>query len=97
MLRGSKPGERRGGRKPGVPNKATTNAREAFARLVDANVERVQGWLDQIATTDGPKAALDIFLKMAEFHVPKLARSEVTGKDGEPLLPTVVVHEVVKE
>lgn len=90
-------GKKTGGRKAGTPNRATTNAREAFARLVDGNVDRVQGWLDDVARLDGPKAALDIFLKMTEFHVPKLARSEVTGKDGEALLPTVVVHEVVKE
>lgn len=85
-------GRKTGGRQKGVANKATVNAREAFARLVDGNVERVQGWLDAIAATDGPKAALDCFLRMAEYHVPKLARSEVTGKDGEALLPTIVTH-----
>jgi hypothetical protein len=26
---------------------------------------------------------LDIMLKMSEYHIPKLARTEVTGKDGE--------------
>jgi hypothetical protein len=89
--RGSKPGERRGGRKAGTPNKATANAREAFARLVEGNVDRVQGWLDQIAVTDGPKAALMCFLDLAEYHVPKLARTELTGQDGGPV---TIKHEL---
>lgn len=82
MPRGSKPGERRGGRQAGTPNKVTVNAREAFARLVEGNVERVQLWLDQVAERDGPRAALHCFLDMAEFHVPKLARTELSGPDG---------------
>lgn len=36
MPRGSSPGERRGGRKKGVPNKATIEARERAARELDA-------------------------------------------------------------
>ena len=72
------------GRPKGVPNKATANAREAIARFVDGNAERLQGWLDEIAATDGPKAAWQCFMDTLEFHVPKLARTEVTGKDGGP-------------
>lgn len=78
------------GRTAGVPNKATANAREAFARLVDGNVERVQDWLDQIAVADGPRAALQCFLDMAEFHVPKLARTEFTGPEGSGLKRLVI-------
>jgi hypothetical protein len=83
--RGSKPGERRGGRKVGTPNKATAQAREAIASFIDGNAERLQGWLDQIATADGPKAAFQCFTDLLEFHVPKLARTEVTGEGGKPL------------
>lgn len=87
---GSKPGERRGGRKKGTPNKATANAREAFAQLVEGNVGRAQEWLDRVASQDGPKAALQLFLDMAEFHVPKLARTEFSGPDGEGLKKLVI-------
>ena len=74
-----KPGSRKG-----IPNKATANAREAIARFVDGNAERLQGWLDQIAETDGPKAAWQCFMDTLEFHVPKLARTEITGPNGGP-------------
>lgn len=71
-----------GGRAKGTPNKATAQAREAIAAFVDGNSERLQGWLDQIAETDGPKAAFQCLMDVMEYHVPKLARTELTGKDG---------------
>ncbi len=82
---GSKPGERRGGRKKGTPNKATANAREAIAQFVDGNASRLQGWLDEIARTEGPKAAFMCVRDMVEFHVPKLERSEIATARGETL------------
>lgn len=83
--RGSKPGERRGGRQTGTPNKATTAAREAIAAFVDANAERLQGWLDKIAKTE-PEKAFRMVMDVVEYHVPKLARTEVTGSDGGPII-----------
>lgn len=71
------------GRTKGVPNKATQQAREAIKELLDGNAYRVEGWLDQIAQTD-PRAAIQAFTALLEFGVPKLARTEVTGKDGGP-------------
>ena len=88
QTRGSKPGELRGaagkGRKKGTTNKATKTAREAIARLVDQNTPKMQEWLDQIAETEGPKAAWNCLMDALEYHVPKLARTELTGKDGGP-------------
>lgn len=78
------------GRKPGVTNKATTEAREAIARFVDGNAGRLQGWLDAIATgmdekgnkigEPNPVKAYELFQGIIEYHVPKLARSEINAK-----------------
>lgn len=73
------------GRKKGVPNASTKNAREAIARFVDGNAGRVQEWLDQIAAEDGPAAAFRCFSDLLEYHVPKLSRTEVSGKDEGPV------------
>jgi hypothetical protein len=73
------------GRPRGIPNKATRNAREAIARFVDGNADRLQEWLDRIAEDEGPKAAYNCFVDLLEFHVPKLARNELTGEDGGPV------------
>lgn len=72
------------GRPKGVPNKATTTAREAIARFVDGNTERLQGWLDQIAA-ESPEKAFNCVRDLMEYHLPKMARTEVTGKDGGPV------------
>jgi hypothetical protein len=74
-----------GGSRKGVPNKSTATAREAIARFVDGNADRLNGWLDEVYMQDGPKAALQCFADFVEFHVPKLARTEHTGKDGGPM------------
>lgn len=74
-----------GGRKAGTPNKSTVLAREAIAAFVDGNSDRLQGWLDEIAEQEGAKTAFQCFMDVVEYHVPKLARTEHTGKDGKPL------------
>lgn len=75
-------GVRLGGRAAGTPNKATAAAREAIARFVDGNADRLQGWLDEIHADKGPQAAFECFSSLLEYHVPKLQRTELTGKDG---------------
>ena len=46
-------GQKTGGRAPGTPNKATTDARQAIASFVDGNAHRLTEWLDKVA--DGVK------------------------------------------
>ena len=63
------------GREKGVPNKATTKAREAIALFVDDNSEKLQDWLDKVAQ-DNPAEAFKLFQSVIEYHIPKLARTE---------------------
>ena len=79
MAKGVKTG---GGSRKGSPNKATAAAREAIARFVDGNADRLQGWLDEIHAEKGAEAAFSGFSSLLEYHVPKLQRTELTGKDG---------------
>jgi len=76
-------------RPKGSPNKATHNAREAIAALVDNNAHRLEGWLDAIAADEklGPMAAYKCMMDVIEYHIPKLARTEqtITGPDGGPI------------
>ncbi len=78
-------GKKYGGRRIGTPNKVTSNAKEAIARFVDGNADRLQGWLDEIAETDGPKAAVTCFADFLEYHLPKQSRTEITGEGGGPI------------
>lgn len=76
----------KGGSRKGIPNKVTANAREAIARFVDGNADRLNDWLTEIEQKDGPKAAFNCFTDLLEYHVPKLARHEHTGEGGGPVV-----------
>ena len=75
------------------PNKATIEFRETVQMLLDDNRENVARWLTLVAEGDGtdkgapdPGKALDLLAKLAEFAAPKLARTEITGKGGGPVV-----------
>ena len=85
------------GRPPGSPNKSTAMVREAIATLLERNSEKMDEWLQLVAYGDEslgikpqPDKALDIMQKMAEYHIPKLARTEVTGAENGPITIKVV-------
>lgn len=61
------------GRPAGSPNRVTAEVRDALSDLVAGNVPRLQEWLDGVAKHN-PKAALEIYVKLVEFVVPRLAR-----------------------
>jgi hypothetical protein len=70
------------GRPKGAVNKSTAIVREAIANLLERNAPNMDRWLNEVAAED-PYKALDLMNKLSEYHIPKLARTEVTGKDGE--------------
>ena len=85
------------GRKSGAVNKATGMAREAIARFVDANAHKMEKWL--VAVSDGvqdeqtkkwlvppnPEKAFGMLQAVMEYHIPKLARTEHTSPQDEPV------------
>lgn len=83
------------GRPKGSPNRATKDVREAISKLAEGNVERCQEWLDRIAVED-PEKALRLFLDLIEYHIPKLARQEHTGRDGGAVVFEKIVREIVR-
>lgn len=77
-----------GGRKPGVPNRATTAFRETVTRLLEDNAENVARWLEQVAADD-PDKALQRLAQLAEFAAPKLSRSEIKAEVDNKGAPTI--------
>jgi hypothetical protein len=76
------------GRPKGAPNKSTAIVREAIANLLERNAPNMDRWLNEVAQDD-PYKALDLMNKLSEYHIPKLARTELTGADGGPQLHQV--------
>lgn len=82
--RGPKELANRNGRKPGSKNKNTVAIRNAYQNLVEMNLENMSTWIQQVAA-DSPEKAVDLMIKLSEYVIPKLARTEVTGANGEDL------------
>ena len=72
------------GRPAGSKNIATQQVRLAYQKLTEDNLENMTLWLQSIAA-ENPKEAFELMLKMSEYVLPKLARTEVTGAGGEDL------------
>ena len=60
-----------------------TRLRHNLAHLAEDQFEEVQRQLEMVAITDGPKAYVELYLKMLEFAVPKLTRAEVSVETDE--------------
>ena len=70
------------------PNKSTKLMKEAFAMLVESNLPNMDRWISQIASED-PAKAMELIIKLSERFVPALARTEVTGADGEDIFKSL--------
>jgi hypothetical protein len=89
------------GRPKGSPNKSTAMAREAIAQFVDGNAHKMQEWLEQVAigvkneenkfiVLPNPEKAFGMLQSVMEYHLPKLARTEHTGDEDQPVK---IIHE----
>lgn len=76
------------GRPKGAKNKKTQQIREAYQKLTEDNLDNMNLWLAQIAAED-PAKAMQLLLNLSEYIIPKLARQELVGNDGEDLFKNV--------
>lgn len=72
------------GRAKGTPNKMTADIRTTIKLLSERNVQGFEALIDRVAKKD-PARAMDLHLKVLEFNIPKLQRTEMTGLDGAAL------------
>lgn len=85
MSRGSKPGERRGGRKKGVPNKKTQDVAEKIQKL---GCDPIEGMINvaNLALQEKDLAlAGNMYKELAQYIAPKRKAVEITGDDGGPI------------
>ena len=78
------PNINRNGRPKGAANRINAELKEAFALLLENNLEEYERWLERVAEQD-PAKALDLALRISERFLPALQRTEVTGADGKDL------------
>lgn len=66
-----------------VTNQALLRAQ--ITAIIQDNINNVPRWLAQIEAEHGAGAALAAVIKLAEYALPKLARTEHTGTGGQPI------------
>lgn len=69
------------GRPKGKPNRSTTRIKEAYGKLLEDNLDNMSVWLAEIAERN-PDKAVDLMLKLSEYLIPKLARTETSLEGG---------------
>jgi len=76
----TKPKRAGAGRPKGAINKTTADVRAAIALIAEKNVKKLDGWLTRIGRHD-PARAMELYLRMIEYHIPKLTRAEIVRPD----------------
>jgi len=70
------------GRPRGSENKTSLDIKLAFKNLVEMNLDNITEWMERVAEKN-PAEALEFMVKFAQFNVPMLSRTQLTGSDGE--------------
>lgn len=86
-----KGGKKIGGRSKGTVNKKTIES----IKRVEFVLNLLEGSLDEDIAALDPKDRVKLWNDLQEYIRPKLARTEVTGKDGKDFIQPVTTIEIV--
>ena len=65
------------GRPKGSSNTDTSLVKEVYGQVVNTNLENVNDWIEEVGNTN-PFQAIKLILKMSDYVLPKLSRTEYT-------------------
>jgi hypothetical protein len=92
VARGSRPGERRGGRQPGVPNKATASVRALAQEHTPEAIEKLVHLMRHAETEAAKVAAIRELLDRAHGRPTQPIADEGEGSKAVPALQVVFVR-----
>jgi len=67
------------GKPKGATNKTTKELREIFQKIIEKNIKTLSKDLQAV----GPETRIKLLIQMAEFVLPKLQRTEISGYGDE--------------
>lgn len=85
MPRGSKPGERRGGRQKGTPNKKTQTMLEKFEEMKCDPLKGMMKIAEQAMDEGDMQLAGQMYKELAQYVAPKRKAMELTGDKEKPV------------
>jgi len=71
------------GRKPGVLNKMNQDLKQTIVDFLESKWPEIEAAFDKFSQ----KEKVHFYLELLQYRLPKIARKELTGRDGENLLP----------
>ncbi len=77
-----------GGRTKGTPNKITSEIKEIFKEIIECNLPQLQNDILELS----PKERIDVLLRLSEFVIPKLQRSNIDVESEKRNLEIVVIR-----
>ena len=92
MARGSKPGERRGGRLPGTPNKCTAQAKEIAGQYgpdAIAAMARLAGLVAGSSPAEGEQARISALKEILDRAYGKAPQAIVGDANADPIQQVV--------
>lgn len=96
--RGSKPGERRGGRKKGTPNKATQAVQEKLQAMDCDPIEGMAEIAQEAMKEQNYMLAGQMFKELAKYYAPTMKSIEFKGemdtKNVSNIMVDIEVHDV---
>ena len=80
-----------------TPNIVTSDIREAYRKLIENRLDKLDLWFDKVAIKD-PAKALSIIIDLSEFIIPKLSRAVIDTQTKEQTvdLSSLSTEELVK-
>lgn len=79
-----KPGNKLGGRKPGSLNRSTEEMKLTIARATNNVLSTINKDLEEIKKKN-PEKAMELALKLLEYSLPKLSRTEMSGEINQKI------------
>jgi hypothetical protein len=64
-----------GNRKKGTPDQVINDIKESYRLLIKNNFNNMDNWLKETAAKN-PAKAFDLIIKLSEYIIPKLGRSD---------------------
>ena len=82
------PNINRNGRPKGSRNHVTKIIEEQFGNVLENKLPDLERWIQQTAQENPAKAA-DLLMRLSERFLPLIARTEITGADGQDLFKSI--------
>ncbi|MFA6402778.1 MAG: hypothetical protein WCX31_14340 [Salinivirgaceae bacterium] len=75
----------------GVKNRSSEEIKQAYSDILNKNIGNLETWLKETAEQN-PAKALELFLKLSEFILPRMRSTDLTDNTNPDLFRPVIIN-----